>query len=66
MIDCKPKTLCPAEAGRVLGVSRNVIYRLIHEGAIPALRLGKKLRVPIAALEAMLQNPKPLKEAEDR
>jgi len=51
------QTLTPVEAGKVLGVGRNVAYRLIHEGTIPALRLGKKLRVPVAALEALLQNP---------
>jgi len=62
MIECEAKTLGPAEAGRALGVSRNVAYRLIREGTIPALRLGRKLRVPVAALEEMLRHPKPLEK----
>lgn len=60
----KPRTIAAAEAGRVLGVSRNVAYRLIREGTIPALRLGKKLRVPVVALEEMLKNPKLLNQQE--
>lgn len=66
MAKFEPKTINAREAGQLLGVSRGVVYRLIHEGAIPALRLGKKLRVPVAALEEMLRNPKPLKKHSKR
>jgi len=62
MAECDVKTLGVVEAGRQLGVGRNVSYRLIREGVIPALRLGRKIRVPIVALEAMLRNPNPLGE----
>lgn len=48
-------TLDPVQAGRVLGVGRNTAYRLIHDGTIPAIRLGKKLRVPCAALHELLR-----------
>jgi excisionase family DNA binding protein len=51
------QTLSPTEAGRMLGIGRNLTFRLIHEGTIPALRLGKKLRVPVAALEDLLRHP---------
>ena len=57
----EPKTISALEAGRLLGVSRNVAYRLIHEGTIPALRLGKKLRVPLEALDEMLRHPERLR-----
>ena len=56
------QTMSPAEAGEVLGIGRNTAYRLIREGAIPVLRLGKKLRVPKAALEELMRNPPHLKE----
>lgn len=53
-MDNKALTLTPVEAGRLLGVGRGVAYRLIHEGTIPSLKLGKKLRVPRVALDRML------------
>jgi excisionase family DNA binding protein len=60
----KAETISCAEAGRRLGVGRMTAYRLAHAGVIPALRLGKKLRVPVAALEEMLRSPKPLNQQE--
>lgn len=49
-------TVSVPEAGRMLGVSRGLAFRLAQSGTIPALRLGKKrLRVPVAAIEKMLQ-----------
>ncbi len=49
-------TMSVVEAGRRLGIGRNVSFRLAKEGVIPALRLGKKLRVPTVAFERMLEN----------
>ena len=59
------ETLAPVEAGKLLGIGRNVTYRLIHDGTIPALRLGRKLRVPRAALDELLRNPGRVKGGED-
>lgn len=50
------------EAGKALGIGRNVAFRLVHQGTIPAIRLGKKLRVPKTAIEEMMRNPPHLKE----
>lgn len=47
-------TLSVKEAGQRLGVGRTVAFRLAHEGVIPTIRLGRKIRVPVAALERML------------
>lgn len=47
-------TVSVVEAGRILGLSPATSYRLVHEGAIPALRLGRQLRVPIVQLERLL------------
>ena len=54
-MDAEPLTLSVPEAGRLLSVGRNVSFRLAKEGVIPAIRLGKKLRVPKAALLRMLE-----------
>jgi excisionase family DNA binding protein len=41
------KLLRPAEAARLLGVSRSMVYKLIAEGTVPAVRLSSRvLRVP--------------------
>lgn len=52
------QTISVPAAGAVLGIGRNVAFRLAREGVIPALRLGKKLRVPKRALEDLLKNPR--------
>ena len=57
MTENNVKTVSVPEAGRALGVGYSLSYRLAKAGKIPVLRLGRKLRVPIAALEEMLKNP---------
>jgi excisionase family DNA binding protein len=47
-------TLTVAEAGKRLGISRNVAYDCVARGEIPAIRLGKRLLVPRLAFERLL------------
>jgi excisionase family DNA binding protein len=42
------------EAAELLGISRGLAYELVRCGELPALRLGRRLVVPLAALEAMV------------
>lgn len=42
------------EAGALLGMSRQSAYAAAARGDLPTIRIGKLLRVPKAALEAML------------
>lgn len=42
------------EAGRRLGVGRNAAYEAARRGEIPTIRIGRRLLVPLAALERML------------
>jgi hypothetical protein len=42
------------EAGAKLGLSRNAAYAAAKRGDIPTIRIGKLLRVPVRALEQML------------
>jgi excisionase family DNA binding protein len=42
--------LSPAEAATMLGVSRLTIYRLIHNGQLPSVRVGGQYRLPRRAL----------------
>ena len=49
------RTVTIEEAARLLGVSRNKAYDAAHRGEIPTIKIGKRLLVPIAALERLLQ-----------
>jgi excisionase family DNA binding protein len=46
------------EAGReYFGLSRNASYAAAERGEIPVIKIGKLLRVPVRALEEMLNAP---------
>lgn len=48
--------LSVTEAADALGLSRNVVYQLVRERRLPAIRLGaKRLVVPRVALERFLE-----------
>jgi excisionase family DNA binding protein len=47
-------TLSVPEAARLLGIGRNTAYEAIRRGEIPALRIGRRLLVPRAALGRLL------------
>lgn len=48
-------TVTVPEAGRLLGISRRSAYGLARAGAIPVLRLGRRVVVPRLALERLLR-----------
>ena len=50
------QTITVAEAGQILGCSRALAYEMARQGRIPIIRLGRKLVVPKAALERMLED----------
>jgi hypothetical protein len=59
-IDPGCKTLSVPVAGRrYYDLSRNGSYDAVKRGEIPVLRVGRKLRVPVAAMERMLENVTP-------
>lgn len=60
--DSSPRrlTLTVAEAAKVLGIGRSSAYEAVKLGQLPSIRIGRRLLVPIAALERMLQStPRP-------
>lgn len=49
------KTLAVPEAGkRYFELGRNASYEAAKRGDLPVIRIGSRLRVPVAALERML------------
>ncbi|UFU02508.1 helix-turn-helix domain-containing protein [Ruania suaedae] len=52
--DGAPRFLTVAEVAEMARVSRMTVYRMVHSGELPAIRVGKSYRVPQAAAEEML------------
>jgi hypothetical protein len=51
------KTLSVPEVGRkYFGLGMNASYRAAQRGDIPVVKIGRIIRVPVAALEKMLQD----------
>lgn len=58
------KTLSVPAAGKLyLGLSRNGSYGAVARGEIPVIRVGRKYRVPVAAMERLLDSAAPEKSA---
>lgn len=53
-LESKNLTLSVPEAGAILGLGKNASYAAARRGELPTLRFGRKVRVPRAALERML------------
>jgi len=55
MTENGPMTISVPEAGRrYFGLSRNASYMAAARGELPTVRIGRLLRVPVRALEHML------------
>lgn len=50
----KQLVLTVAEASKLLRISRGAAYEAIKQGQIPAVRVGRRLLVPRASLERLL------------
>ena len=51
------KRLCVTvpEAAEMLVISRNFAYQLVREGKLPSIRFGKRILIPRAALDKMME-----------
>ena len=47
-------TMTVSEAAQALGISRTLAYEMVRSNELPSLRLGRRLVVPVRALERML------------
>ena len=43
-----------ADAARVLGIGRTTFYKLIQEGDIHVVHIGRAVRVPVAEVDAFV------------
>jgi excisionase family DNA binding protein len=51
----KNPTVSPADYAALAEVSTELVYRALHDGAIPAIRLGQRFRIPSAWVRHQLQ-----------
>ncbi|MEE6273922.1 helix-turn-helix domain-containing protein [Georgenia wangjunii] len=51
-----PRFLTVAEVAELIRVSKMTVYRMVHAGEIPAVRVGRSFRVPQAAVEDLLSS----------
>ena len=47
--------LKPAEAAETLGIGRTRIYDMLASGDLPAIRIGRSIRIPVAALQQWIE-----------
>ena len=52
-----PRFVTVAEVADLMRVSKMTVYRMIHAGDIPAVRVGKSFRVPTAAVGTLNDLP---------
>lgn len=52
----QPKLATVAEVADVLRVSRMTVYRMIHAGELPAVRFAKSFRIPLDAVNQIIEN----------
>ena len=50
------KFLTVAEVANVMRVSKMTVYRLVHSGELPAIRVGRSFRVPEQAVHDYLRD----------
>ncbi len=49
------RTYTVPEAAEALGIGRSAAYEAARTGQLPTIRIGKRILVPVAALERMLR-----------
>lgn len=54
MAESSPATMTVEEAAALLRISRSTAYECARSGALPTLRMGKRLLVPVVQLRRLL------------
>ena len=50
-----PRFMTVSEVADIMRVSKMTVYRLIHSGEMPAIRVGKSFRVPESAVGQLIR-----------
>ena len=49
-----PMAMSPRDAARAIGISRSSLYRLMKQGRIRTVKLGRRTLVPTSELSALI------------
>ncbi|RMH23666.1 MAG: DNA-binding protein [Planctomycetota bacterium] len=55
---CVDPLLTYRQAAKVLGVTERTVWTLVHDGALPAVRFGRSVRIDPADLRAFIERGK--------
>lgn len=50
----EPLAVSPEEAGRMVGVTRQTIHKLVRSGALPAAKVGRSTRITVDSIRALV------------
>jgi excisionase family DNA binding protein len=50
------EVLSVEQAGSILGLGRTAAYDMVKRGELPVLRVGRRILIPVRALEKLLEN----------
>lgn len=53
--DTRPAAFSPAEAAQQLSISRANLYRLIAEGTIRRVKIGRRTLIPASEIDRLLE-----------
>lgn len=54
------------EVAELMRVSKMTVYRLLHSGELPGIRVGRSFRVPREALDTFLRSSATVPQPEDQ
>lgn len=58
-LELKKATFSVKELAAYLNVGKAAAYRLVHDGTLPSVRIGRQIRIPIAAVDRWLAEATP-------
>ena len=56
------QTITVIEAAEILGIGRSSAFEAVRRGELPHVRIGKRIVIPVVALEKMLSGDQPQHE----
>ena len=51
-VNVEPMAVSTADAAKLLGVSRPIIYRLMREEGLPSFKIGTRTLIPVEGMKA--------------
>lgn len=56
LVEIEPELLRPEEVAKILAVARSTVFELLRAGDLPAVRIGRAVRIPRKALDRWIED----------